>query len=114
MNNDPADERADSRRRLQLSRELEVNRQRLPHPSFGGTRGYPLWFRQLEVDRYEDELLPTVASPMSVRRWITRIIPYRMTGNKEKTKLIGEDLILLGIISIVYPQASQNEMALYI
>ena len=37
-----------------------------------------------------------------------------MTGNKEKTKLIGEDLILLGIISIVYPQASQNEMALYI
>ena len=42
MNDDPADERADTRRRLQLSRELEVDRQSLIHPSVGGTRGYRL------------------------------------------------------------------------
>ena len=114
MNDDPADERADSRRRLQLSRELEVSRQTLPHPSVGGTRGYPVWFRRLEVQRYRDGLPPSIAHPRSVRRWIVRMIPYRMTGNHEKTELVGEDLILLGVISIVYPQASQDEMAMYI
>ena len=103
MNDDPADERADSRRRLQLSRELEVSRQTLPHPSVGGTRGYPVWFRRLEVQRYRDGLPPSIAHPRSVRRWIVRMIPYRMTGNHEKTELVGEDLILLGVISIIYP-----------
>ena len=37
-----------------------------------------------------------------------------MAGNGEKTELVGADLILLGVISIVYPQVSQDDMALYI
>ena len=114
MNNDPADERADSRRRLQLSRELEVYRQAFPHPRVGGARGYPLWFRQLELDRFHNGLPPSVAHPWSVRRWVERITPFRMTGNRERCELVGMDLILLGVISIVHPQASQDEMAIYI
>ena len=114
MNDDPADERADMRHRLQLSRELEVDRRSLTHPSVGGTRGYPVWFRTLEVRRRVRGLPPAVAHPRSVERWLGRLIPYRMTGNREKTDLVGADLILLGVISIVYPQASQDEMALFI
>ena len=68
MNDDPADERTDSRRRLQLPRELEVDQQSLPHPSICGTRGYLLWFRWLEIDRHNDGLPPSVAHPWSVRQ----------------------------------------------
>ena len=114
MNDDPADERADSRRRLQLSRELEVDRQAFPHPSVGGSRGYPLWFRRLELDWFRQGLPPSVAHPWSVSRWLERVVPYRMTGNREKGELVGTDLILLGVITIVYPQASQDEMAMFI
>ena len=37
-----------------------------------------------------------------------------MCGNKEKTELVGLDLILLGVLSIIYPMSSQDEMAMYI
>ena len=113
MNSDPADERADSRHNLQLSRELQITRKSLPHPSGGGTRGYPVWFRRIEIARQRDGL-PTVAHPISVGRWIERVLPYRMTGSFAKTYLVGEDLILLGILLIVFPQASQDEMAMFI
>ena len=38
-----AEERAESRRRLGLSRELQQTREILPDPARGGTRGYPVW-----------------------------------------------------------------------
>ena len=113
MNSDTADHRANARHKLQLTRELQVGRKSLPHPSIGGTRGYPVWFRQHELNRARDGL-PTVAHPISIGRWLERVIPYRMTGNTEKRDLVGEDLILLGILSIVHPQASQDEMAMFI
>ena len=37
-----------------------------------------------------------------------------MCGNKEKTELVGLDLILLGVLSIIYLMSSQDEMAMYI
>lgn len=40
MNNDPADDRAKSRKRVGAPRELEQRRATLPDPSRGGTRGY--------------------------------------------------------------------------
>ena len=113
MNDDPADERAERRRRLQLSRELENPRKSLHHPSFGGTRGYPVWFRHLEIDRFRRGE-HTVAHRDSLHRWLRRVIPHRMCGNKEKTELVGLDLILLGVVSIIYPMSSQEEMAMYI
>ena len=112
MNDDPADQRADSRRRLQLSRELEKGHKSLHHPSKGGTRGYPVWFRRAEITRSLNNL-PTTAHPISISRWIARLNPYRMTGNREKAELVGGDLILLGILAIIYPQASQDEMAMF-
>ena len=73
-----------------------------------------MWFRTLEVRWPFHGLPPAVAHPRSVWRWVRRLVPYHMAGNGEKTELVGADLILLGVISIVYPQASQDEMALYI
>ena len=64
--------------------------------------------------RYADGLEPSVAHPRTVRRWIVRQIPYCMPSNTEKRNLVGADIILLGVISRVHPQASQDEMALYI
>ena len=75
MNSDPADHRTDARHKLQLTRDLQVGRNSLLHPSGGGTRGYPVWFWQLEVNRARDGL-PTVAHPISIGRWLERIIPY--------------------------------------
>ena len=114
MNDNPANERANLRSRLQLSQELEVDRQTLPHPRVGRTRGYPVWFCRVELMRYADGLEPSVARPRSVQRWISTQIPYYMTGNTEKRDLVGGDLILLRVISLVYPQASQDDMALCI
>lgn len=114
MNDDPADEREKLRSRFQLSRELEFDCQTLPHPRVRGTRGYPIWFRRLELTRYADGLEPSVAHLRSVWRWNIRQIPYHMTGNTKKRDLVGADLILLGVISLVYPQVSQDEIALYI
>ena len=113
MNDDPADARALARRRLQLSRELEQTRQALPHPSIGGARGYPLWFRQEELQRHQTGN-PTTASPSSLTRWGIRLEPYRMTGNAERSELVGIDLILLAIVFTIYPQATLDEMAMFI
>ena len=113
MNDDPADERAERRRRLQLSRELENPRKSLHHPSFGGTRGYPVWFRHLEIDRFRRGE-PIVAHRDSLHRWLRRVILHRMCGNKEKTELVGLDLILPGVLSIIYLMSSQDEMVTFI
>ena len=113
MNDDPADARALARRRLQLSRELEQTRQALPHPSIGGARGYPLWFRQEELQRHQTRN-PTTASPSSLTRLGIRLEPYRMTGNAERSELVGIDLILLAIVFTIYPQATLDEMAMFI
>ena len=54
MNDDPADDCACLLRRHQLTRELRQDRQSLPHPSIGGSRGYPVWFREAELQRWQN------------------------------------------------------------
>jgi len=97
MNDDPADERADARRRVGLTRELEQTRQTLPRPSVGGTRGYPVWHRIADLGRTAQGL-PTDASRVSHFRWRTRLLPFRMTGNQErKENIVGIDQFLMAI-----------------
>ena len=109
MNNDPADERARARKRVGATRELEETRATLPHPSRGGTRGYPVWFRSLELLRHAQGL-PIVSSVASVHRWQNRLEPFRMTGNKEAQTLVGYDQFLLCLYSVAYPEASADEI----
>ena len=42
------------------------------------------------------------------------MIPHRMCDSKEKSELVGLDLVLLGVLSLIYPLSSQDEMVMYI
>jgi len=98
-----------------LTRLTQLDRAELPHPGAGGTRGYPVWTRVIEIARAQAGLDPMVASQRSISRWMTeRLTPYRMTGNKSQTKLVGADLLLLAIFIIIYPKATLDEMATFI
>lgn len=114
MNNDPADLRARARRRVGAQRETQQTRARLHHPSRGGTRGYPVWFRDLEIQQHAQGLPPIAASPASIYRWMQQLAPYRMMGNKESEMLVGYDQFLLIVYTFAHPDALLEEIAAFI
>jgi hypothetical protein len=83
MNNDPNNRQAKARSDLGITRLLEQTRKDLPHPSRGGTRGYPVWYRVDQLGRWLNNE-PMAVDMKSIYRWAARIDPHRMTGNKEK------------------------------
>jgi hypothetical protein len=46
---DPADLEAQARAELGFSRRLEQHRRIMPYPGFGGTGGYPVWYREQQL-----------------------------------------------------------------
>ena len=113
MNNDPADRRANTRRCLGLDREEQVTRASLPHPSHGGSRGYPVWFRREQLQKRANGE-ETEVSEISVDRWERRLTPFKMTGNKPSQQVIGIDQLLMSIYITIYPDTDQDEIASYI
>ena len=118
---DPANTRAITRSRLGLMRETQRFRTgHYPNPARGGTRGYPLWLRTKAInslDRigsYRGAALLTGCSTSSVRRWERRILPYRMSGGRHREQLTGADQLLLSICIFIYPEASSDEIAIFI
>jgi len=97
-----------------FERELEQERRNLPFPGRGGSRGYPQWFRQVEVDGRRMGRDPIAASTRSVIRWEHRIHPYRMTGNTSRKKLVGPDQLLLVVFFLVWPCGDADECAAFI
>eukprot|EP00978_Attheya_sp_CCMP212_P048087 scaffold472246_cov240-Attheya_sp.AAC.1 len=57
---------------------------------------------------------PTTASASSISRWNRRLLPYRITGNQERGRLVGADLLLLAICITVYPKGSCDDIAMFI
>eukprot|EP00536_Pseudo-nitzschia_multiseries_P003642 jgi/Psemu1/8222/gm1.8222_g len=108
----PADIRAKARRKLQLTRELGCPREERLHPSKGGVAGF-LVRHQKEILDYHNELLAP-ASKATIYQWIREIHPRKMTGNNDKTELVGKDLSLLVLCIIVHPQALLDEMVMFI
>ena len=53
-------------------------------------------------------------SILSIRRWEKRIMLYRMAGGRERKQLIGADQLLLSICIYIYPEASSDEIAIFI
>ena len=102
MNSDPADARAVARKNIGLSHELQVNRGALPHPSRGGTRGYPVWHRIADLERVERGEQAD-ASVVSCWRWMRRLLPFRMTGNTERKTVVGADQYLAVICLSIWP-----------
>lgn len=114
MSKDPANARAEARSKQGLSRELQQNRTDLPaDPSKGGSRGYPVWARQDDLQRLQTGL-PTRASASSLRRWTNRITPYQQTGNKARQNLTRGDQLLMSIFLFAWPEAEADEVATYI
>ena len=87
-----SDERASKRRKMGLTRELHQPRSVPPHPRKGGSTGYSVDFRVSELAKAAAGE-PVSVSTSSIRRWSTRAIPYRKTGNRaSQQKLVGYDL----------------------
>ena len=113
MNDDPADVCALARKHCGLSRELEVDHAVLPHPSRGGSRGYPVWHRMLDLERAEQNQ-PTDASAISHWRWRNRLLPFRMTGNKQADTIVGADQILVVMCLTIWPDSTADKIVTFV
>jgi hypothetical protein len=111
---DPADVAAHACAKLGMSRQLQIARRDLPHPRRGGCSGYPVWFRIIEVARWQAGLPLYVASLSSVRRWARRLRPRRRNGNRARTKLVGLDVLNLAIFLLAHPDAIGEEVATFL
>ena len=101
---DPANTRAATRSKLGLGREIQRFRTgHYPNPARGGIRGYPLWLRTKAINKlvtdgsYIQAARTAGCSTSSVRRWERRILPYRMSGGRQREQLTGADQLLLSI-----------------
>lgn len=105
------------RRAIGVPRQEQVVRDevRRPHPSRGGSRGYPLSERQRMLESWEDGLPVPTSMLRSIKRWSQRILPYRMTGNKSSPQgLNGHHRLLLVLVKLAYPEAKASEAAVFI
>jgi transposase len=122
MNNQ---QRAKTRSKMGLSRELQVTRDsNVPHPARGGTRGYPLWYRSLCVQMCQAlnwNYAAVAAQPQiapcedTLRAWCeTRLQPFEMTGGRQRTEIVGVDLLQMCIFLTAYPEAKADQIAMHI
>lgn len=111
---DPADLVARARAELGFSRQLQQERRVAPHPSGGGSSGYPVWNRLDELER-EENGEPCVSSARSRRRWRNEhLLPYRQTGNKAREQVTGVDMINMINFIIAHPDGTIDEIAAFI
>ena len=97
---------------LGIPRTLKVRRDLQSHANNGGSRGYPLEFRQLALQMQDQGV--NITSDSSIRRWRKRILPHKATGNKRQYSLSGEYQRLLIIFRTVYPKAVADEIRVFI
>ena len=110
---DPADLEAQARAELGFSRQLEQTRRVAPSPRFGGSGGYPVWFREIQLQRFNAGEAIDV-SLASIYRWGDRLEPFRQTGNTERKTIVGADLLSLVTYITAWPDATLDEMAVFI
>ena len=84
------------RRKLGLSRHLELPRDVPPHPSKGGSRGYPVEFRISEMELFDSGLC-TTTHKSSICCWKKQLLPHLKTGNVDTSTIIGFDFSLPSI-----------------
>lgn len=97
------------RRHAGLPRQLQVERgSEFPHPSKGGSRGYPVWFRLEQLMKYHAGR-PIDVDRKTIKAWLQNVNPKRMTGGRAKEALTGIDQVLLLIYFHAYPHATHEE-----
>ncbi len=107
---DPADLEARVCLELGFSRQLEQPRRVAPHPSLGGSSGYPIWHREEQLERWDAGEVTDV-SEQSLFRWIRCLKPYRQTGNREQSQIIGTKLLDLVTYITAWPDATLDKIA---
>ena len=107
---DPADLMAQARREAGLTRQLQQQRRVPPHPSRGGVRGFPEWYRDEQLQRHQNHELVDV-SASSISRWYRR---RAVRGNRDRKQLVGIDMMNMVTFLIAYPDASLDEIAVFI
>ena len=70
-----------------------------------------MFYRHHDYKRATDRI---GCSSYTVRRWENRIVPYRMTGGRQKDKLTGADKLLLSICVFIYPDASSDDIFIFV
>jgi hypothetical protein len=83
----------DPRAELDFSRQLEQPRRVAPQPFLGCTC-YPVWYREQQLEKWNAGEVTDV-SELSLFRWSGRLEPYRQTGNRERSQIIGTELLNL-------------------
>ena len=109
---DPADLEAKPHAELGFSRQLKQPQRVAPHPFLGGT-GYPIWYREQQLEKWNAGKVTDV-SESSLFRWSGRLEPYRQTGNRERSQIIGTELLNLVTYITAWPDATLDEMAAFI
>jgi hypothetical protein len=111
---DSADLEAKDCAELGFSRQLEQPRQVAPHPSLGGSSGYPVWHREEQLEKWNAGKVTDV-SERSLFRWSTRRLePNRQTVNMEWSRIIGTKLLNLVTYITTWPDATLDEMVAFI
>jgi len=98
---------------LGFSRRLEEPRRISPYPGFGGSGGYPVWYRKQQLQRFNAGEAIGV-SRRSIYRWADRLGPFRQTGNRERATIVGVDLLSLVTYITAWPDATLDKMAVFI
>ena len=110
---DPADLVARASVELGFLRQLEQPRRVAPPPHLGGSSGYPVWYREIQLEKFHAGEAIQV-SRRSIYRWDVRLEPYRQTGNRPRTTVVGVDLLNLVTYITAWPYATLDEMAAFI
>ena len=84
-----------------------------PYPGFGGSGGYPVWYREQQLQRFNAGEGIDV-SWRSIYRWADYLGPFHQTSNRERTTIVEVDLLSLVIYITAWPDATLDEMAVFI
>lgn len=120
MDKQLASKQAQHRSHAGMSRQLKRFRtNNNQHPKYGGSHGYPVWFRLDVLDHVYGHGIADAhrhyrVAKKSIRRWLQRLAPYHQLGNAERQIITGRDQILLGICLHIYPRAEDQEVAAFI
>jgi hypothetical protein len=106
---DPADLEARACAELGFSRQLEQPWQVTPHPSLGGSSGYPVWHCEEQLERWDAGEVTDI-SKRSRFCWCRRLKPYQQTGNRDRSQIIGTKLLNLVTYITAWPDATLDKM----
>jgi hypothetical protein len=110
---DSADLKAQARAELGFSRQLEQPRRILPYPGLVGSGGYPVWYCEQQLPRFNAGEAIDV-SWRSIYRWADCLELFRQTGNRERTTIVGVDLLSLVTYITAWQDATLDEMVVFI